>query len=120
MTARREVPCNGCRQCCFGEIIFLHPEEGDDPATYNTREVIHPFSGETVLALTQGSNGACSYLGIAGCTIHERAPAICRGFDCKRFYEKMTESFGLREIGMATRHNPVLQMGQQRAKGERP
>jgi len=80
------VPCNGCTICCKGELLVLHPQAGDDPETYLTREVTNPLTGEPALALQQKDNGDCIYLGETGCTIHGRAPAICREFDCRKFF----------------------------------
>ncbi len=120
MIDRRDVPCNGCRECCHGEIVYLHPERGDDVTAYHTREVLHPITGLMGLALAQRENGACVYLGVAGCTIHDRAPAICRAFDCKGLYERLAEVIGMRELGSAIARNPVLRIGQKRSKGERP
>jgi Fe-S-cluster containining protein len=77
------VPCNGCRACCRHELVVVVPEAGDDPASYDT-EVIQ---GLTVLR--QRPNGDCIYLDNLGCTIHDRAPAICRRFDCRRYFLSM-------------------------------
>ena len=81
------VPCNGCQACCTNELLILHPEHGDRPGDYLTKVVRHPFTGEIVLGLQQKDNGDCIYLGERGCTIHERRPAMCREFDCRRFVE---------------------------------
>lgn len=82
------VPCNGCTACCRGEAIELHPEMGDDVASYDTMVVEIgapgiPSRKATVLRLNP--DGSCVYLGEGGCTIHDRAPQICRVFDCRRF-----------------------------------
>jgi Fe-S-cluster containining protein len=87
---RRDVACAGCTACCRHEIIFLHPADGDRPETYLTRRVTNPLSGERVVALQQKPNGDCVYLEPErGCSIHERAPVICREFDCARFVAKV-------------------------------
>lgn len=82
MTERAHVPCNGCTLCCRLDLIVLHPERGDDPARYLTEPMEHPMTGKTVHVLKHGPDGWCIYLGQNGCTIHDRAPAICREFDC--------------------------------------
>lgn len=87
---RSEVPCNGCRTCCQGELLVLHPEMGDDPSEYYTQVRRNPLDGRLVYALQQGKNGDCIYLGEDGCTIHDRAPAICREFDCRKLYLKFS------------------------------
>lgn len=85
---RADVPCDGCVACCRGELIMLHPEHGDDPARYDTIAVRDEGGAGTSLALRHKPNGDCIYLGPSGCTIHDHAPAICRTFDCRRFYLK--------------------------------
>jgi uncharacterized protein len=70
--------------------VFLDPGAGDIAELYDTVEVIHPKTGATVAALAHKPNGgACVYLGSNGCTIHERAPATCRAFDCRVYYMHM-------------------------------
>jgi len=78
----RNVPCNGCVACCQNDMMYLHPEDGDDPAIYegNTREC----NGRT--ALKHKENGDCIYLDRdSGCTIHDKRPAVCRSMDCRIF-----------------------------------
>ena len=87
---RAAVPCNGCTECCKRDLLILHPECGDDPNEYETRRVKHPLTGEPALALKHKAEGGCIYLGKNGCTIHDRAPAICREFDCRRLFLRMT------------------------------
>jgi uncharacterized protein len=80
------VPCNGCTSCCRGDLIFLHPELGDFAPDYDTVEAYNPLTGRQGRALKHKADNTCIYLGDGGCTIHDRAPAICREFDCRRFY----------------------------------
>jgi uncharacterized protein len=80
------VPCAGCTACCQNDLLFLHPELGDDASTYETMPATNPITGRAGLALKHKKEGGCIYLGNGGCTIHDRAPAICREFDCRRFY----------------------------------
>lgn len=78
-----ETPCNGCTLCCQRDNIFLHPEEGDDPSGYDCESMGEDMNGSTVWRLAHKENGDCIYLDRkAGCTIHERRPAVCRSFDC--------------------------------------
>jgi hypothetical protein len=75
------VPCNGCSLCCTKGSILLHPELGDDPSQYQTET--HPnFPGRAVIA--HKPTGECIYLNDTGCSIHDRAPAHCREFDCRK------------------------------------
>lgn len=82
-----QVACNACRLCCIGEIVMLHPEHGDLVDAFETREMFDPTTGRWGRALEQKPNGECLYLDLAtGCTIHERAPSVCRVFSCVSFY----------------------------------
>lgn len=83
---RATVPCNGCTACCRYDLIMLDPEHGDRAELYLTEPARNPITGELGLALQQKRDGGCVYLGEHGCTIHDRAPAICREFDCRKFY----------------------------------
>jgi hypothetical protein len=72
---RSEVPCGRCTACCRYELVPI--VDGDDVTSYET-EAIH---GHRVLK--RRADGRCVYLGKRGCTIHERAPKVCREFDCR-------------------------------------
>jgi hypothetical protein len=85
------VPCNGCTACCQNDLLFLHPEMGDDAESYETMAAVNPLNGRKGLALKHKPEGGCIYLGEGGCTIHDRAPAICREFDCRRLYQSLME-----------------------------
>ena len=80
------VPCNGCTACCQGDMIIIHPECGDDASLYETEPCIDPITGRHTVMLKHKRDGTCIYLGKAGCTIHDHSPAVCREFDCRRFY----------------------------------
>ncbi len=88
MIERANVPCNGCKLCCQHDLIVLHPENGDVVADYagDTERRINPLTGVLVHALKRKPNGNCVYLGPDGCTIHDRAPVVCREFDCRLMY----------------------------------
>ncbi len=82
--SRRDVPCNGCTLCCQGDAIRLLPE--DDAGAFAT--VPHPYlAGARMIA--HKANGDCVYLGEGGCTIHERAPSLCRSADCRSLAVKL-------------------------------
>jgi hypothetical protein len=81
--SRVDVPCNGCRRCCTGNsIVMLLPQEGDAVDSYEHEFVTLPGAGRGPI-LKRRPNGDCIYLGERGCTIHDRAPAVCRVFDCR-------------------------------------
>ncbi len=87
MTKQVNVPCNGCTVCCRSrDLIVIHPEDGDILADYDTQPITHPFTGEPAHALKHKPNGHCAYLTDEGCSIHERAPAVCKEFDCRKLY----------------------------------
>lgn len=72
------VPCNGCTLCCKGDLIRL--TENDNPEEYLTEP--HPrLPGALILA--HKSNGDCVYLVENGCSIHGKAPELCRAADCR-------------------------------------
>lgn len=87
MTETVHVPCNGCTLCCRNDMIFLHPEDGDDPSQYITEPVWNPLYKRAGLMLAKKEDGDCIYLGAHGCTIHDRAPVICREFDCGKMFD---------------------------------
>lgn len=83
------VPCNGCTACCMNDLIFVHPKMGDIVESYDTMPVTNPLTGESGFALKHKPEGGCIYLGEDGCTIHHRAPAVCREFDCRKMYQQL-------------------------------
>lgn len=72
------VPCQGCRLCCQGDAVRL--EEEDLARGYESEP--HPYI-PGALMLAHKPNGDCVYLDDHGCTIHGRAPALCRSADCR-------------------------------------
>lgn len=100
------VPCNGCTACCKNDLIFLSPQMGDRPETYLTMPATNPLTGQSGLALQKGDRG-CVYLGEAGCTIHDRVPAVCRTFDCRAMLK------GLKSLPRAEQHRLKKLLGKQ-------
>ena len=72
------VPCNGCTLCCQGDAIRLTEE--DNTEDYLTEP--HPYI-PGALMLAHKPNGDCIYLAETGCSIHDRAPSLCRSADCR-------------------------------------
>jgi Fe-S-cluster containining protein len=64
--------------CCQGDAIRLEPE--DVPGDYETEP--HP-SIPGALMLAHKANGDCVYLEHYRCSIHDRAPSLCRTADCR-------------------------------------
>ena len=118
MGDRAHVACGACRECCRGEAIMLLP--GDDPSIYLTEEIVSPIDGTMQKFLIQKPNGDCIYLGETGCTIYDKAPQICRSFDCAALFKKI-----MSWPKVDRRHpeikkmlaGPVLKAGRQRAGG---
>ena len=81
-----DVPCGTCTQCCrSSQGLFLHPGQGDDVDSYRHRTAVDR-DGNPVHLLETTPEGACVYLGEAGCTVYERRPLLCRSFDCRKHY----------------------------------
>ena len=72
------VPCNGCTLCCQGDAVRLEPE--DLAGGYQTEP--HPYI-PGALMIAHKPNGECVYLKDGGCSIHHRAPSLCRAADCR-------------------------------------
>ena len=66
---------------------------------------------KTLPVLQRRSNGDCIYLGPKGCMIHDRAPVMCRSFDCRKFYLKWKQSGGQRIDKI---HQPIVEAGRKR------
>lgn len=75
-------------------MVPLHPERGDNPAEYDTAMCYTPGK-EPYLILNRKDNGDCVYLDANGCTIHDRAPWVCRTFDCRELF-KASDRIGRR------------------------
>lgn len=72
---------------------MLIPERGDDISSYETEDIPEVSCGTAKPAELQGrvmlrrqENGHCWYLKDGKCSIHERAPYICKIFDCRTFF----------------------------------
>jgi uncharacterized protein len=90
------------------------PERGDLIWTYE-HEVTATAAGPTAVQQC-GETGECIYLGRDGCTIHDRAPAICRAFDCREIFlsKPRAERLAMAKSGMVS--NEVFSAGRKRLK----
>lgn len=112
---RSPVPCNGCTLCCTnGDAIILRADLGDDVESYEHEPGRHPFTGEPTVQLKHKPNGDCVYLGEGGCTIHDRAPLICRRFDCRTLYQKYSRKERRRLVASGATMQAVLDAGRER------
>lgn len=114
MQTRSSVPCNGCQLCCTNDIIILHPDEGDDPAMYLTQEIRNPVTGKPALMVQKKPNGHCIYLGPNGCSIHGRAPLICRQFDCRKLFRLLSRADRKRMVRAGMADQNVFDAGRER------
>lgn len=110
---RRSVPCDGCTACCRHELVIMHPEDGDDPSQYLTRRVVNPLTGAPEIALMHRPDGSCVYLGDSGCTIHDKAPVICRAFDCRGIVRRLRQSMPADLFETMVMHSDTLSAGVQ-------
>lgn len=113
MHDRIPVPCGSCRACCRNEAVVLFPEDGDDPSTYE-HIVVEAEDGQQLMLLAMHRNGDCVYLGPDGCTIHHRAPVICREFDCRRFFLSMSRNDRRITERQAGQKTPIFAAGRAR------
>lgn len=106
------VPCNGCTACCRGDAISIHPELGDVAEDYQTVPHFVPqMAAEGVVMLAHDADLNCVYLTENGCSIHGRAPALCREFDCRKLAARLgyTKARKLAARGAVDMH--VYRMG---------
>jgi uncharacterized protein len=106
LSDRRVVPCNGCVACCRTQKAILHPQYGDDVASYQAVETTMA-DGRPEVMLARKDNGECVYLGEKGCTIHNRAPWVCRRFDCRKLVLGFGDSAIMREVWNYLDHDVV-------------
>jgi len=87
-----DVPCAGCTACCKHDDVFLRPDE--NPRDYRVERAFDSMRGEMGWRLQHKpprEGGGCTYLGDGGCTIHDRAPAVCKQFDCRFVFAMLEE-----------------------------
>jgi len=110
---RANVPCNGCTACCRCERVVLMPNRGDDVLSYQTEPVVGgPWDGMRMLA--HKDDLSCVYLGEGGCTIWERAPVLCRTFDCRAAFVSKTRAERRRMLKLGLAHREVMEAGRER------
>ena len=95
-------------------IWYSSIRHGDKVEDYETTPMTHPISKTAGYALKY-KDGNCIYLGETGCSIHSRRPAMCREFDCRRFYlgfKDRSERRRMVKSGMVSKE--VIDAGRQR------
>lgn len=108
------VPCNGCTACCRNEFKLLLPEQGDRVETYEHVYIDTANIGRRPM-LANKPNGECVYLTETGCSIHDRAPRICRSFDCRKFFRHFSRTERRQMVKNGTAKPAVLDAGRERA-----
>ena len=114
------VPCGRCQACCKNEAVVLQPAKGDVVESYLHWVMDGPIvevtamslgiDAKTLPVLQRQPNGDCIYLGPKGCTIHDRAPVMCRIFDCRVYYLKVKQSGQpIKKV-----HQPIVEAGRKR------
>jgi Fe-S-cluster containining protein len=69
-------------------MTILYPERGDNVSSYDTAKWYRDgLDKPPITILDRLPNGDCSYLGESGCTIHDRAPVMCRVYDCREVFK---------------------------------
>lgn len=111
---RQSVPCNGCTACCRNDFIALHPECGDDPRQYQCTLQYNPVTKKECWVLDRKEDESCVYLGPNGCTIYDRAPTICREFDCRRMFLLLDRATRRMSIRKGLMSKEVLDAGRKR------
>jgi hypothetical protein len=106
------VPCGDCHLCCRGDVIMLFPEHGDRIDDYQHIVIDVPEGRAAVVA--EGDDGNCVYLGPTGCTIHDRAPFICKVFDCRRWFLSRTRTERRAMVKSGLADAAVFQAGRER------
>jgi uncharacterized protein len=113
---RANVPCGSCRLCCKGQSVPIMPELGDDPLVYKHHERVNR-NGQPYLEIDHKPNGDCIYLDDdTGCTIHHRAPYLCRTFDCRQAYLMHNGTERRRRIKAGLASAAVYAAGRERLK----
>jgi len=71
-------------------------------------------NGLGVYILRLKPNGDCVYLGENGCTIYDRRPRVCREFDCRVMYRKLSNKERKEWVRAGTLSPKVFDAGRKR------
>jgi hypothetical protein len=107
--------------------VALIPSKGDDPGQYETEplSLSEKFAAKLMqdigeapdykpVMLKRRANGECVYLGEAGCTIWDRAPHLCRIFDCRLWYQRFSRKDRKRLLAIGELDPAIIKAGRQR------
>lgn len=101
------VPCGGCTLCCRGRQ-FVPLVEGDRDDFYQTQQIAG------VVGLAWKVNGDCIYVTDKGCSIHTRAPRVCRHYDCRGHFAAQ------RHPELAAAEDPIMARGRDLLRSQSP
>src|SRR5262249_19882063 len=73
--------------------------------------------GFVVRELNQRENGDCVYLESNGCSIYDRRPSVCRGFDCRSLFLKQSRNERREWIRSGAMSREVYTAARKRLKG---
>jgi hypothetical protein len=86
--------------------------DGDNPADYCCHVETH---GEhSMHVLDHKPDGSCVYLTATGCSIHGRAPKLCRQFDCREMYRMHDRKERRRRVAVGLADPAVYKAGRER------
>lgn len=77
--------CGSCTTCCRSGLGVLLGDGDDLSLGEPVRIIDKDTGGEHLGYRIPIIDGACKYVGEAGCTVYERRPAVCRKFDCRNY-----------------------------------
>ena len=75
-----EVPCAGCRACCYHRGTDVYPEL---ELAENLAHLDLEKRADGRFYLRKREDGACIHLGPSGCTVYQHRPHACRAYDCR-------------------------------------
>lgn len=86
------VPCGSCTACCRSQLVAVMPEDAPNANHYRTRSLGKMESGDDVLVLVVEADGNCTHLVGGKCEVYDVRPIICRTYDCREQFRKMTRN----------------------------
>ena len=111
LSDRSLVPCHGCTACCHGDAIMLFREH-ENIEQYLYEMVDLPGAG--IGPVLKKVDGHCIYLVDGKCSIWDRAPYVCRIFDCRKFYLARTRAERRRMVKDNIGSQEVMKAGRDR------
>lgn len=91
-TEESVVPCGSCHACCHSPVE-VQPQFGDDPDLYELAISVDSSAPNrhTMITLNRKPDGSCYALKNGRCSIWDKRPMICRGFDCRKLFVMHTK-----------------------------